>query len=218
MIILKGKTESELTEQAFSEMKARFACVTVDLGTGDGRNVYRKAKANPDTLFIGVDPAKDNMTEIAVKLCKKPAKGGLDNVLLVPATAEALPDMLSGAAQNVTVLFPWGTLLEGIVKPVGAILDAVTKAAEDGAGFEFITTYSDRCEENTIESRGLPTLSTDYFNGPYRDELLAHGLVVENVELLDNEYVKNFDSLWAKRLAFGRKRDFYRITGTVRKS
>lgn len=217
MIILKGKEEFELSPEAFQQKLASYRSVTVDLGTGDGRNVYRKAKADPETLYIGIDPAKDNMTEIAVKLCKKPAKGGLENVLLVPATAEAMPDLLEGVAQKVTVLFPWGTLLEGVVKPVDAILDAVVKAAENGAAFEFITTYSDRCEENTIESRGLPTLSLEYFNGEYRNTLLAHGLAVTAVELLDNDYVKGFDSLWAKRLAFGRMRDFYRITGFVQK-
>lgn len=34
---------------------------------------------------------------------------------------------------------------------------------------------------------------------------------------LDNEYVKQFNSLWAKRLAFGRKRSFFRVSGHVSK-
>ncbi|MBQ4339133.1 MAG: class I SAM-dependent methyltransferase [Clostridia bacterium] len=217
MTVLDGKNEKNITLQELSDLAARYEKTVVDLGTGDGRNVYRKAKLNPDTLFIGIDPVRDNMLEISSKLKKKPAKGGLENVLLVIASAENMPCELESIAHCVTVLFPWGTLLEGIVKPTQQILGAVSFAAKDKADFEFITTYSDSCEEATIENRGLPPLSIEYFNGDYRNILKEKGFEIENVELHGNEYVKSFDSMWAKRLAFGRKRDFYRITGTINK-
>lgn len=215
MTVLQGKKENILSADELCAIASRFSKVTVDLGTGDGRNVYRKAKTSPDTLFIGLDPVKDNMAEIASKLIRKPEKGGLSNVLLVLATAEAMPEELKSIADCVTVLFPWGSLLEGIIKPNVKMLEAICGIAKSGAQFEFITTYSDSCEATTIDRRELPELSLEYFNGEYRGTLSKSGFEIVQIELLGNDYVKGFDSKWAKRLAFGRKRDFYRITGTI---
>ena len=215
MNILDGKNLINIDSLQLENIVAGFDKICVDIGTGDGRNIYRKAKAEPGTFFIGIDPVKDNMEEIAVKLNKKPEKGGLKNVVLAVAAAENMPPELHRIADTVTVLFPWGILLEGVVKPIDEFIDAVAETAKSGGKFEFITTYSPTYEENTIETRAMPELSIDYFNGEYTDILKKHGLIVESVEMLDNEFVKGFDSKWARRLAFGRKRDFYRITGSV---
>lgn len=215
MTVLFGKNETAFSAEELQQKAARFKGVTVDLGTGDGRNIYRKAKADPSTLFIGLDPVKDNMTEIAAKLLRKPEKGGLSNALLVLASVEAMPAELAELADCVTVLFPWGSLLEGVIKPDVSMLCAISGIAKPGARFEFITTYSDSFEAATIGSRELPTLSLEYFGGEYREALKGCGFAIEEVELLGNDYVKGFDSKWAKRLAFGRRRDFYRITGTI---
>ena len=42
----------------------------------------------------------------------------------------------------------------------------------------------------------------------YKAELSNSGFRIDDVKELDNEYVKQFNSLWAKRLAFGRKTFF----------
>ena len=213
--VLCGKTAKEIQKSDLDSLTTKYANICIDIGTGDGKNIYRKARQDKETFYIGLDPVKDNMEDIAVKMAKKPEKGGLDNALLVISTAENLPSELYGIADRVTVLFPWGVLLEGIVKPEEEFINAVKKAAKPGAEFEFITTYSANCEENMMEIRGMPELSIDYFNGEYKDKLNKCGLTVNNTELLDNEFVKGFDSKWARRLAFGRKRDFYRITGII---
>lgn len=216
MIILRGKNEENVDRAFIESLNSSFDRVVVDIGTGDGKNVYRKAKADGSTLYIGIDPVKSNMQETSTKLLKKPEKGGLKNVLLVIAAYEKLPDELCGIADSVTVLFPWGSLLEGVVKPVDAFLDAVRFLSKPGASFEFITTYGEAFEENTIETRELPSLSEEYLKGEYSEKLLIAGLTVTEITKHGNDYVKSFDSAWARRLAFGRKRDFYRIYGTIK--
>lgn len=215
MIILSGKNAKEISKAELDALTYPYKRISIDIGTGDGRNIYRKAKADPETFYIGVDPVKDNMEEIAVKMAKKPEKGGTKNALLCVATAENLPCELYSTADEVTVLFPWGVLLEGVIKPVEAFIEGIKKAAKCGAGFEFITTYGNAFEENMIETRSMPTLSKEYFDGEYRNALKSLGLEIESIELLDNDFVKGFDSKWARKLAFGRRRDFYRIKGTI---
>ena len=91
----------------------------VDLGTGDGRFVVRTAAAaagaagpgSPTTLAIGIDANIDRMVDGV----RRARKAKLGNALFVVANAERLPDELTGLADLVTVHFPWGSLLDGLL-------------------------------------------------------------------------------------------------------
>lgn len=212
---LFGKNNIVLTQEEFISKASDFNFVHIDIGTGDGRQVYRFAKDNPNTLYVGIDPVKSNMLEISNKIIKKPAKGGLNNLILVIGAIENIPKELEAAADSLTVLFPWGSLLEGLVKPIPAILQNIVYLAKNSAMFEFILTYSESFESGEIQRRNLPDINLDYFDTTYRAELKHIGLNVENIEVLDNKYIRLFESQWSKRLAYGRKRDFFRIQGHV---
>ena len=216
LTVLIGSKTAEMTLDEFTAAVKGYEKVHIDIGTGDGRNIYKAACKNKDVFYIGVDPVKENMYDISKKAGKKPEKGGAPNMLLVIASAEALPKELNGAADSVSVYFPWGSLLECVIKPVGETLLKIAKIAKRGAEFTFVTTYSDSYEEGEITRRELPAISKEYFSGEsYKSELSACGFAVEGVEEYDNEYVKQFNSQWAKRLAFGRKRAFYRVNGHI---
>ncbi|MDR1002772.1 MAG: 16S rRNA (adenine(1408)-N(1))-methyltransferase NpmA [Oscillospiraceae bacterium] len=215
MILLKGKNELRISSEELEEITRKFERVVLDIGTGDGKQIYRNAKNDRSTLYIGVDPVKENMAETASKIIKKPAKGGLDNVLLVVGTIENIPEELKNCADSVTVVLPWGSLLESVVKPIAASLQNIVYAAKEGAEFLFIFTYSEICESGEIQRRNLPEINLEYFGDLYRETLKNVGLRVQNVEILNNDDIKGFASLWAKRLGYGRKRDFFKITGVV---
>ena len=215
MIILHGKEKKNMTAQELDALIAQFSRVVIDVGTGDGKNVYKSAKGAPDTLYIGLDAAAENMTDTAKKLIKKPEKGGLANCLLVVGTAENPPIELQGKADELTVYFPWGTLLQGVACAQEEMLSKLHALCKVGAAFTFVTTYSPSFEAAEIEKRGLPPLSIEFLQGDYADSIRPMGFQVEEVALHDNSYAAGFESAWAKRLAHGRKRDFYRVTGTI---
>ena len=196
MLILKGTKTVDLSKDELTEIIGQFDRVHIDLGTGDGRNIYKLAINDQNTFY----------------------KGGLSNVVFVIAAAESLPFELKNIADSISILFPWGTLLEYVIKPNRDILSNVADLAKKEAHFEFVTTYSDSYEEAEIKKRGLPLLSKAYFlSEQYKAELSNSGFRIDDVKELDNEYVKQFNSLWAKRLAFGRKRSFFRVSGHVSK-
>lgn len=219
MTILQATKTVELTKEDLLAKTRGFKKVHVDLGTGDARNIYKLAVNNPDTLYIGIDPVKNNMLEISKKIVKKSQKGGVSNVLLVIAAAESLPDILFNTADSISVLFPWGTLLEYVIRPDTEVLRNVSKLARENAGFEIVTTYSEKYEEGEMNRRDLPLINIGYFQSEqYRRSLMGAGFIISGIEEYDNEFVKKFHSLWAKRLAFGRKRSFFRIYGHIEKS
>src|SRR4029453_7667927 len=91
---------------------ARNERVLTHLGTGDGRAALALAEAEPTTLVIGVDADAASMAETSRRAARRAA---VPNVLFLVASAEAPPSELLGLADEVRILFPWGSLLRGLL-------------------------------------------------------------------------------------------------------
>jgi 16S rRNA (adenine(1408)-N(1))-methyltransferase len=103
----------------------------LDLGTGDGRAVLARAAAEPRSLVIGVDAVASAMAESS----RRADRRGPANTLFLAAGAESLVDSpLAGTADLVTVTFPWGSLLRGVVGLDAAALAGVAAALRPGGG------------------------------------------------------------------------------------
>lgn len=50
--------------------------VIVDIGTGDGRYVYRSARADPGRFYIGIDPQRKPLEKVSEKIYRKPGGAG----------------------------------------------------------------------------------------------------------------------------------------------
>ena len=131
-VIGKGRTEV-IDGDAFAELRASYACVAVDVGTGDGRFPYQLASDDPQRLVIGIDALAEPMGERAATAARKPARGGRPNLLYVHAAVEALPDDLAHVADEVFVQLPWGALLEGIVRARSDVLAGIARLCRAGA-------------------------------------------------------------------------------------
>ena len=80
--------------------------MSIDLGTGDGRLPAVLAREAPERLFVGVDASAAGMRERSGRACRS----HVPNLLFVRAAVEALPPELTGIADDVTVVLPWGSL------------------------------------------------------------------------------------------------------------
>jgi hypothetical protein len=160
--------------------------LAIDLGTGDGAYVLRRARAEPKTFFVGIDNVVDNL--------RKPARKGLPNTMFVRASAEALPDELAGLAGSVTVLLPWGSLLRAVLEPEVAVLTGVRRLCRPGATLRVVM--------------GEP--ATNAIVPAYAAAGFAAG-----VRGLPAHEVRELQSTWAARLAFGRPRTFTEILATA---
>jgi SAM-dependent methyltransferase len=89
--------------------------VVVDIGTGTGQAVLRRARREPRSLVIGVDAEASAMADASRKAAASVNKRGLPNAFFVAESAERLPGALAGRADLVTVVLPWGSLLRGVL-------------------------------------------------------------------------------------------------------
>ena len=142
-------------------LAARYTDVVVDLGTGDGRHVLRTARARPQALVVGIDPVAEAMAPSARRAARKLARGGVDNALFVVASLEHLPVALRGVASEVTVNFPWGSLLRAVGWPQQQGLRTVVELAAPGGSVVALLNasageagaYADRLDLPPLEDR-----------------------------------------------------------------
>src|SRR5574341_96339 len=123
--VVCGRRVEKIGAATLRGFACRYQVVIIDLGTGDGRWVYRLARARPDVMCIGIDANARRMREISHRAARKPARGGLLNVRFVAAPAESLPAGLREMADETWVSYPWGSLLRAVAAPDPAILRGI---------------------------------------------------------------------------------------------
>jgi 16S rRNA (adenine(1408)-N(1))-methyltransferase len=107
--------------------------VVADIGAGDGRAVLARAAAEPASLVLGVDAAAAAMAEAS----RRAARRGPANALFLVAGAETLAEtILAGRMDLVTVTFPWGSLLRGVVGLEAQALSGVAALVAPGGRIE----------------------------------------------------------------------------------
>ncbi|WP_425300389.1 hypothetical protein [Nocardia wallacei] len=184
---------------------ARCRAVRIDLGTGDGRAVLAAAAADPDLLVIGIDAHAAGMAESSRKAAR--ARQGLPNAVFVAAAAEKPPPELDGVADELTVLFPWGSLLRGLLTADPAVLDGVARLMKSGAALDILLSVVER-----DGLPGLPAISGPETLSALADSYAAHGLSVTAIRPVTPDEVAAVGSSWGKRLGAGTRRPVWRIT------
>jgi 16S rRNA (adenine(1408)-N(1))-methyltransferase len=188
--------------------------VVVDVGAGDGRWVYENARRDPDTLFIGLDPDAAALKEYAFKAGRKPSRGGVPNAVYIVGSVESPPPQLIAVADELMVLFPWAALLRGLLLAEEATLRGIVAIAKPGASFELVLTYEASHDRGAGLESDMPSLDAA------RLEALAAaygraGLEVGAYRRLTTEEALDIPSTWGHRLLHGRRREVFRVSGTI---
>jgi 16S rRNA (adenine(1408)-N(1))-methyltransferase len=176
--------------------------VIVDLGTGDGRAVIASAAADPGALVIGIDAAAASMAESS----RRADRRGPHNALFVAAGAAALAATpLAGQAHVVTVTFPWGSLLRGVLGRDEASLFGLASIVRPGGRVEVLASVvpADRVDGvDCLDASLRPVLA---------DAWLAAGLRLTELRPAMAAEVAATGSTWARRL--GAARPVWRLAG-----
>ena len=116
-------------------------------------------------------------------------------MLFIIASAQNLPKELNGLISHITINFPWGSLLESLLRD-----DASLRR-----GFESIS-----CSNTSIDLRlnsgALAEAGTTLEAGAEKiySNLIRSGWQMESPSIMTSTALRNFPTTWAKRLAFGR--------------
>lgn len=174
--------------------------IVIDLGTGDGLFVYQSARENPKKFYIGVDANPRPLEKLSEKVHRKPAKGGLPNVLFLQAAVEDLPLELNGVADEVHVHFPWGSLLKAMATGDPKVLGNIRRICATGARLEVIIGVDPERDRSEIARLELPPLTVEHVDTSLASQYLSAGFeICERGLRLPSEWPE-LQTSWAKRL------------------
>jgi len=186
METIRGKHTVEMTYAEFRALACGHTGISIDVGTGDGRFVLATALANPALLAVGVDACRENLIVTSRRAPR--------NALYVIANALDLPGELRQAAAALTINFPWGSLLRGLIEGE-ALPSGLRAVARPQATLEIRLNAGALLEEGLALAAGTAAITATLENAGFR---------VGRSAQLDPSALLRCPSTWAKRLAFGR--------------
>lgn len=208
MYIIKGNKKEELNKEQLDTLIQSYNKVIVDLGTGDGRFVFRQASENPNNFYIGIDPSEKQLETYSKEVNKK----RLTNVIFVLGSLEIFPKEIINIADCMYINLPWGSLLEGIVNPTKQSVETISNVLKSKGTLEITLGYHDEAEPTETARLSLPKLDEDLIKETIYPMFGAFGkLDIENYKQLNKENLKDMDTTWAKKLTFGNDRPIYRL-------
>jgi 16S rRNA (adenine(1408)-N(1))-methyltransferase len=187
MEYIHGKHTYTLDATDFAARLPGYQQIVMDMGTGDGRYVAYVARRFPERFVIGIDTCRENLQQVSRK--------SLPNALYVIANAEALPVELSGLASHITVNFPWGSLLTGLLTSGSKVIENMGMIARPEATLEIWLNSS------ALQKEGL---SLEQGGAMVQQALRMSGFDVKPPVMLDAEALRHYPTTWAKRLGYGR--------------
>jgi len=141
------------------------------------------------------------MAESSRRAARPVDKGGLPNLLFAVAAAEAPPDVLRGRADEVLIVFPWGSLLRGALALDDAAAAGIAALVAPGGLVRALVSITDR-DAATTDHRPLTAADTDSIARRWSD----HGLTLTCFEPAGGEAIEETGSTWGRRLTAGRRR------------
>lgn len=206
MIVIAGDKKKEIDKQSFENLCKKFQKVILDVGTGDGRFIYKNALKDEKTLYIGMDPADQQLKIFSKKVNKK----RLNNSLFVLGSIENTPPELFSNIDKISINLPWGTLLEKIVKSENSSVNNLYNLLKDQGEIEVIFGYLPELEPNETKRLDLPKINGEIGVQQTFSSFKRHFNIIEMLRLTKKDLGK-LETTWAKKLKFGNDRDIYKI-------
>jgi hypothetical protein len=189
MEAIRGKRAVRVDAADLVRQISGYPQVLVDLGTGDGRFVRHVATTSPTTFAIGIDLCAANLRETS--------RRAPDNALFIVGSAYTLPHDLHDLATHVTINFPWGELLSGLLTqgPEAPLPAALAALCGPGARLEI------RLNAGALAALGWTVHAAGM---AIQCSLKAVSFDIAVPLMLDARELRAYPTTWAHRLAFGR--------------
>ena len=196
METIRGRMSLDLDLNGLKARLTNYNRLVLDLGTGDGRYVRTLARSHPGWFVVGVDACRENLREHS--------RAKLANMLFVIAKAQELPCEFSGLFSHVTIHFPWGSLLKGLLAAKAGLRCGLLSVSRPEAQIEIHLNGGALAEEGASLEVGAETIY---------ENMSRHGWKIRRPRLMENQALQSFPTTWARRLAYGRDPRAMVLTG-----
>ena len=163
------------------------------MGAGDGGCVLHRARTEPRTFAIAIDASPDALARGAWSA----KRAHLANAAFLVEGVERLPPELACLADEVTVHFPWGSLLRGLLDGASAVVGSVAGLMKNGAELRLLVSSAVRDGFGEVTPSVITSRCANY---------VQYCLRLVDARWASSEVVRDSRSAWAKRLGVRRTR------------
>jgi 16S rRNA (adenine(1408)-N(1))-methyltransferase len=181
------------------------------MGTGDGLFTCRCAREQPERFFIGIDANSRPLEKISEKIHRKPAKGGLSNLLFVQSAVEDLPSDLDGLIEELYVNLPWGSLLAAVAGTNDVGLTNLRRICVSGAIMRVNLALDVERDVTVIKRWRLPAFSIEYIDATLTGVYRNSGFELVERDVWTGAERGKLQTSWAKRLRLHARREVVSI-------
>ncbi len=207
MKIVVGNKLKEISEKEFQQIKDKFEEAEIDLGTGNGRYVYKNALRSPETLYIGIDPVE----KLLRRYSKKAVRKGLKNALFVLTSAEMLSEELKNSADTLNIILPWGSLLGYVANFEQKVILNIKELIKTRGELKIIFGYDRKAEPSETDRLNLEKLNKKYIHEELIPKYENIGFELLESKKLEKEDLGSFETSWSKKLQFGKPRKIFSL-------
>lgn len=194
---IRGKQALFIDAAALAERLDGYQQILIDIGTGDGRFVRHAAETRADTFALGIDACRENL--------RRTSRLAPGNALFVIANARVLPCELHGLATHMTINFPWGSLLEGLLDGDTGLLAGLAALARPGTRIDLRLNGGALSEAGWSLAAGAAQV---------QQVLLEAEFEIQKATVMNADDLRQLPTTWARRLAFGRDPRAIALSGT----
>jgi 16S rRNA (adenine(1408)-N(1))-methyltransferase len=160
----------------------------VDAGTGDGRYALHVARTRADTLAIGLDASSDALAYAA----RRAVRECVPNLVLLREPLEGIA--LDSFADEVTIHFPWGSLLRGALAEDRGVFEAVCRLPRPGGRLTVAFSVIARDGRAPFTAKDIARVTREY---------RWSGFTLVESRAVERSDVAAARSTWGKRLDVG---------------
>ena len=141
------------------------------------------------------------MRQVSQKATTKPERGGVSNALFVWASVEDLPSELHKMASEITINYPWGSLLNVLVEPKHEVLKGIAQLARPGASFKILINISVFENREYCQKLGLPEFNIEKSKARLTSRYREAGIDLKRIHVLTQDVPHC--TTWGQKLTKG---------------
>ena len=193
MILVSGNIKKDIDRKNFELMAEKFDKTVLDIGTGDGRFVYKNAEKDKKVFFVGMDPAEKQLKMYSSKTNRKK----LNNCLFIIGSIENVPSELFSFFDEIYINLPWGTLLEKIVKTNKNLVDDIKNLLKKKGKVIIVLGYAQEFEPSETKRLLLPEIDREYIEKNVLPSF-EKDFNVKSFSIIDKNDLGCLETTWAK--------------------
>jgi 16S rRNA (adenine(1408)-N(1))-methyltransferase len=198
-------TSAELLPAALD----RFERVVADVGCGDGKYALRIAQREPEHLVVGIDSETTRLDRTLATVRKR----RIANLLFLAWSMEAPLPALTQRVDDIHVVMPWGSLLDGVLGGDDAVLTHVLALGRSGAAFAATINCRPWDAAASVDAKLAATpIPTEDTLQKLPELYETHGWRLGEPRWLSDDEARSMGSSWVSRVVSSRRAMLLRIS------